>query len=241
FLSYLAFLADPTRYFPIRPSYFDALLEHYGIGRKISGYVTWERYALLLDLAEAVKELLFPFHGTPNVIELQSYMWVVGYLLKRGTPAPQIEPPSRWLDWEQEFKARKQRAIERECIGVKGEQFVYEQEVDKLRKAGRADLAERVRVVSSEGNASYDILSFEPDGRELHIEVKTTVRSPENDNGFWLTEVERSQAEQDAHWVVYRVWNVDSQPHYANLGNVVRDGHPDWTLQVSAWRVVPRR
>lgn len=52
FVAYLAFLSRPQTYFPIRSTYFNTLLDYYGAEEHISGYVSWERYRLLLDLAE---------------------------------------------------------------------------------------------------------------------------------------------------------------------------------------------
>jgi hypothetical protein len=61
-------------------------------------------------------------------------------------------------------------------LGWAGEKLVVEYEKEALRKLGRPDLASRVRHVSAkEGDgAGYDVLSFQPDGKELYIEVKTT-------------------------------------------------------------------
>ena len=234
FMSYLAFLVSPQQYFPIRPSRFDALLAYYGIEQKISGFVSWDRYSVLLDLAHELKQKL-ALYGVPNAVEIQSYMWVVAHLLKQ-IDIDEIEVQT-FPDFETELKARVKRAEERERIGLLGERFVYEQEVGKLREAGRDDLAELVKIVSFDDNYSFDIRSFEVDGREIHIEVKTTVRSPETDDGFWLSEIERSQAESDENWVLYRVWNIDTFPVHQNLGNIVLNTRPDWQLRASNWYV----
>lgn len=79
FLAYLAFLLSPQTYFPILPSRFDALLRFYGIEETITGYVSWERYSILLELAEVLKSKL-AMYGQPNAIEIQSYMETVAPL-----------------------------------------------------------------------------------------------------------------------------------------------------------------
>lgn len=81
FLSYLAFLLDPLSYFHVRPQGFDKLLQFFGIGKTISRYVSWERYSILLELAEVVKSKLAADYGEPNMIETHSYMWVVANLI----------------------------------------------------------------------------------------------------------------------------------------------------------------
>ncbi len=233
FLAYLAFLLDVTRYFPILPTAFDTLLEFYGIEERISGYVTWERYSLILDLADALKSKLAQY-GQADAIEIQSYMWVVSYLTKDGKVAGKaiISPP----DFSSELEARVARVRENERTGLLGEQFVRKQEVDRLNNAGRHHLASGVKMVSfTDPGAGYDVLSFTLEGRELHIEVKTTTRSPGEDVGFWLSETERARAEQDDCFVIYRVWNIDSSPTAENLGNIAVQESEHWELTPSSW------
>ncbi|HUZ97109.1 MAG TPA: DUF3883 domain-containing protein, partial [Edaphobacter sp.] len=75
---------------------------------------------------------------------------------------------------------RKFDPVERDhrnrILGKAGEAFVVELERAVLAGADRVDLARKVRWVAAEDGdgAGYDVLSFEPDGRECLIEVKTT-------------------------------------------------------------------
>ena len=77
------------------------------------------------------------------------------------------------------------------ALGEAGEQFLLNFERRELRKAGRPDLAKRVRWVSKhEGDgAGFDILSFSPAGAERWLEVKTT-NGPAT-TPFWITANER--------------------------------------------------
>src|SRR5262249_56252864 len=61
-------------------------------------------------------------------------------------------------------------------LGKAGERFVVEFERDRLRRAGRDDLSGDVRWVSDlDGDGyGYDVRSFEPDGQERLLEIKTT-------------------------------------------------------------------
>ncbi|MFB2968996.1 hypothetical protein ACE1CD_08485 [Aerosakkonema sp. BLCC-F183] len=81
FLAYLAFLLDPLTYFPVIPKKFDKLLKFYGIEKSISKSIYWEKYCILLELAEVLKSKLTAYgnYGEPNAIEIHSYMWVVSY------------------------------------------------------------------------------------------------------------------------------------------------------------------
>lgn len=80
-------------------------------------------------------------------------------------------------------------------LGKAGEAFVLDLERRRLEQLGRRELAERVRwIAEADGDgAGYDILSFDPDGGERLLEVKTTCgaeRTP-----FYLTRNELALAE----------------------------------------------
>lgn len=231
-LAYLAFLACPQRYFPVRPTHFDRLLRFYGTDESIAGSVSWQRYSVLLDLAEALKAKLMVY-GQASAVEIQSYMWVVSYLLvsTKVRPKDRLSPP----DFAAELNGRVARARERERIGLAGEQYVYEYEQHRLTAAGRPDMASEVRWVSREGDDSgFDIRSFETDGRELHIEVKTTSRSVADDLGFWISQSEVDRAKEDASWTIYRVCDIGlSPPSCENLGNLLQCDGEEWSLAAS--------
>jgi hypothetical protein len=69
-----------------------------------------------------------------------------------------------------------ERDFRNRTLGKAGEAFVLDVERQKLAKAGRPDLARKIRWVSAEQSdgAGYDILSFDPTGQKRLIEVKTT-------------------------------------------------------------------
>jgi hypothetical protein len=123
--------------------------------------------------------------------------------------APKLEIQSD-RPWQLERLVRKFDPVERDLrnrsLGRAGEEFVLDVERRKLEKSQRPDLSKKIRWVSAdEGDgAGYDILSFEPDGRERLIEVKTTngaARTP-----FFLSENERQRAAASAEsWRLYRV------------------------------------
>lgn len=82
-------------------------------------------------------------------------------------------------------------------LGRAGEEFVVGFETRRLVRAGRNDLAHRVRWVADlDGDgAGYDVRSFEPNGSERLLEVKTTCgneRTP-----FWMTRRECDVASEN--------------------------------------------
>lgn len=78
-------------------------------------------------------------------------------------------------------------AEENRRLGKTGEQVVVDLEVARLTEGGRPDLAALVTWVARDlgDGAGYDVGSFELDGRDLHIEVKTTRQGP--DTPFYLS------------------------------------------------------
>ncbi|WP_339028983.1 DUF3883 domain-containing protein [Bradyrhizobium symbiodeficiens] len=91
-------------------------------------------------------------------------------------------------------------------LGKAGERFVVEFEQDRLRRAGREDLADNVRWVSDlDGDGyGYDVQSFDADGQERLLEVKTTCGHERT--AFWLTRREVDVAAERTD--VYRIRRV---------------------------------
>jgi hypothetical protein len=122
------------------------------------------------------------------------------------------EPPALFLEQAPPLMPPKQRPAELErlvrkfdpgerdfrnrALGKAGEQAVFHFERQRLETADRRDLASKVRWVAQEDGdgAGYDIHSFEPDGRERLIEVKTTLGG--RTTPFYLTRNENSLAEE---------------------------------------------
>lgn len=103
-------------------------------------------------------------------------------------------------------------------LGKAGEQRVLAHERAALLSAGRTDLVNGIRWVSHlDGDgAGYDIRSFEPDGRDRLIEVKTTngwERTP-----FHITRNELAIAdERHGEWCLVRLWNFAREPRAFEL------------------------
>ncbi len=157
-----------------------------------------------------------------------------------------VEPPPK-LDskpdrpWQLDRLARKFDPVERDLrnrsLGRAGEEFVLEIEKKKLEKFQRPDLLKKVRWVSADDDgAGYDILSFEPDGRERLIEVKTTngaARTP-----FFISENECQRAAASAEsWRLYRVHSFAQKPRIFKIApplNKVLNLRPDtWRASFS--------
>jgi hypothetical protein len=84
-------------------------------------------------------------------------------------------------------------------LGLAGEMAVVEWEKNRLEHAGRPDLSaavEHVAVTRGDG-LGFDVLSFDHEGNERLIEVKTTRRDSEWPFYVTRNEVETSKAESD--------------------------------------------
>lgn len=103
--------------------------------------------------------------------------------------------------------------IKRRCEenGILGEEYVLNYERRRLRKAGKPDLAARVKWISQDSMfEGYDILSFEINGRKRFVEVKTT-------SGTGLTfEISKNEWEcarvKGGQYFLYRVTRLRTNP-----------------------------
>ncbi len=103
-------------------------------------------------------------------------------------------------------------------LGKAGEQQVLNYERHTLMAAGRKDLAQKVRWVSEEDGdgAGYDIASFDAEGRQRLVEVKTT-------NGWERTPFHISRNElavandRREEWCLFRLWNFAREPRAFEL------------------------
>ena len=98
-------------------------------------------------------------------------------------------------------------------LGLSGEHQVFHFERARLAAADRPDLARKVEWTSRErgDGAGYDIRSFDPDGAERFIEVKTTRGGPRTD--FFLSRNERAfSQEEPERFRLYRLYDFGSAP-----------------------------
>lgn len=131
-------------------------------------------------------------------------------------PKPGARAPVRGVNY-------LEREARNASLGAAGERFVLEVEERRLREAGRKKLASRIEHVStSQGDGlGYDILSFETNGRERYIEVKTTSfgsRTP-----FFASQGEVVVSEKLAErYQLYRVFRFREAPKVFMLGGSLR-------------------
>lgn len=120
------------------------------------------------------------------------------------------------------FQPVKRDYLEREArnqsLGLAGEEFVLQFEHWRLAQLGQPKLADRVEhVAPSRGDGlGYDVLSYEVDGKERFIEVKTTTFG--RDTPFFVSRGELSlshQAKDQFH--LYRLFEFRKSPRLFDL------------------------
>jgi Domain of unknown function (DUF3883) len=163
-------------------------------------------------LAPAARAAMGP---SRSVLREEAMLWI------GPPPTHSNAPPPDELE-QMTAIARKYDVAERDArnraLGRAGEERVLAHERASLLAAGRTDLSERIRWVSHiDGDgAGYDILSFDTDGSDRLIEVKTTngwERTP-----FHITRNELTVAEARRHeWRVVRLWNFAREPRAFEL------------------------
>jgi hypothetical protein len=132
---------------------------------------------------------------------------------------PENAPPRVAARWNfSEIEARNAE------LGRRGEEFVVGFEQARLYKAGRKDLARRIEWVSdTRGDGlGFDIASFDNDGSDRLIEVKTTkygISFP-----FLISRNEISVSEQRREdYCLYRVFGFRRDPHLFMLPGSVSE------------------
>jgi hypothetical protein len=154
-------------------------------------------------------------------------------MLTLATRQPQQPPPPRLPvtddpDVEPESPARRRRSMtpsqlkamlkRKEEMGFLGEEFAIQYERRRLRRLGRADLAARIVWISQRNvSEGYDIRSFEADGTERCIEVKSTVGTS---TSFQMSLGEMDVATQlSDRYYIYRVYSVIQSPALTEFKN----------------------
>jgi hypothetical protein len=116
-----------------------------------------------------------------------------------------------------ELEARNQ------SLGRAGEELALRFEQERLRRVGEHKLADQVEHVSlTQGDGpGYDIRSFEVDGRDRLIEVKTTRFGALTPFFASRNEVETSEERPEAYQV-YRLFSFRAQPRLFTIRGSLR-------------------
>ena len=208
-----------------------AVLWHLGYPY-IDGYKPLPRYQGLLR--EVVEQRLARARDLNQLVARQ-----VQAQVKASPPIPkhkpiQVPPPKRKEVREliEDEKRRRTAFAPRNfpemeannrSLGLAGEEFILRYEHERLWKAGKRTLANRIEHVASINDfLGYDILSFETNGRERLIEVKTT--NSGRLNRFFTSANEVQVSESHKHeYHLHRLFNFHKKPQFFVLSGSLRD------------------
>ena len=141
-------------------------------------------------------------------------VWVTAPKPSKVREAAAEYSPSFSPIWR-DYLAREAR---NRSLGRAGELFVLELESRRLHAEGKKALSARVEhVAASQGDGlGYDVLSFESNGRERLIEVKTTAFGELTPFYVSRNEIARSNADADKYRL-YRLFDFREKPRVFQL------------------------
>jgi hypothetical protein len=120
-----------------------------------------------------------------------------------------------------DYAAREAR---NSSLGLAGEELVVKFERYRLQKEGRDNLAAKVEHVARDrgDGLGFDVLSFDAEGREKFIEVKTTAFAKETP--FYASASEVRFAQKNApSFFVYRLFEFRKTPKCYTLPGMIED------------------
>lgn len=126
------------------------------------------------------------------------------------------------------------RDFRNRTLGKAGEALIVDFERRRLKALDRKDLASKVRWVAQEDGdgAGYDIHSYDQQGNDRLIEVKTTQGA--RSTPFFVTRNELSLAhERPDHFRLYRLYEVGQAPRLFKLKPPLEEAV---TLEAETWR-----
>jgi hypothetical protein len=189
--------------------------------------VVEERLSLETALDHEIESLVkSPPSSTPSLPDILNIAVPV--------PVPDRETRSRIYEpTHHPVRLPKRNYLEMEArnsaLGLAGEKLVLRYEQERLARAGQPRLARKILHISATESDSlgFDILSFEADGRERLIEVKTTRFGSFTPFFASRNEVEISTQRQD-DYQLYRLYKFAEQPKLFVLpGSLRRSCHLD--------------
>ena len=170
-----------------------------------------------------------------HMISLISKDW----LFKQDSPKSFPPPPDKTnrsfagredVDYEAQTKHNK-------SIGDAGEDLVIAWEKQKLLDTKRPDLAEK--VCKQLDGVGYDVLSYDKDGKEMHIEVKTTTGGATTPFDMTINEREFARLHPENYYL-YRLYNYNQATNSAEF-YITEDLHNNAEFVATNFKVYPKK
>ncbi len=179
--------------------------------------------ALLIDILQKLLLANKPLDQLAlAAVEQPAVLPTIAAYNKIKTEAPVYHLAAREATRLSVTKAIKRDYLAREAanssLGLAGEELVVNYEHWRLNALGLSRLADQIEHVSkTKGDGlGYDILSFEPDGKERFIEVKTTSFAKETPFFVSRGELALSRAAKE-QFHLYRLYQFRQEPRLFEL------------------------
>lgn len=148
-------------------------------------------------------------------------------------PKIRTSPNKQRTDWINATLTQRdylEREARNRSLGLAGELLIMKYEAQRLYLSGAKALSEKIEHVSTKygDGAGYDILSYENDGRERFIEVKTTAYTAETPFFASINEINFSNNHID-QFRLYRVFSFRKNPKVFVLSGAMSESchlHP---------------
>lgn len=185
----------------------------------ISGYKPLSNYQRLLKevVTQRLNEDRRITDSAMEQVSATASLPEVEDILKIMVSPPSIQTKPIQKNRSQAMPRRKVNYLEIEAqnrsLGLAGEAFVVRYEMARLIAAGKDSLAAKVEhVAETVGDGlGYDVLSFDEDGKERFIEVKTTAYG--QSTPFYITRNELAvSVEKSAQYHLYRAYGFRHKP-----------------------------
>lgn len=229
-IAFLFYLKNDREFLPISPINFEYAFKELGCDLKLSKKCSWENYSQYLTSIRQVKVYLEDtLEENINFIDAHSFLWKIGHsnlfrkwvnsqesgtqnllfnafevspvnnLINKKRTLPIDSGNENEVDWEKQNRRKRIK-------GRRAEELVLEYERNRLIELGKPEFAKAIEDYSKRYSKGFDIRSFNEDGTERHIEVKTS-----NSNGFIITRNELAKSEINPYYWIYLVSELENE------------------------------
>lgn len=160
-------------------------------------------------------------------------------LIKREKPKdgfdtmPETNKSFRGVDVDFYGKAKEQKDI-----GDAGEALVKQREINFLKEKGLHEKASLVQIVKD--GKGYDILSFDENGNEKYVEVKTTTGNEHSPFFLSDNEVEFMRSNENQYYI-YRVYNYDKENNFAEYFELTDNVENQLIMEPTHYKVLIKK
>lgn len=265
-IAYLFFIKNHQKYMPISQEKFDEIFGSISIDFKTSHNCSWENYVEFNEIIKLFRKQLSLRFKNVSLLDAHSFLWIYGFHLdepkekineekltqntetkandkSKEKPKPELETykPKKVVDfdnlteksYEFDYIENHHKLME---IGNLAEKFVLKSEIEFL-KAEYPELAEKVRLVSNNPKLGFDVLSFEPDGKQKQIEVKA-ISVNHNAKSFIITRNEFLKSKTYSNYYVYCVTELNSEiPKILRIKNPNFENNNDFFIEPLTYKI----